>query len=126
MHNKRFLSILLFLAFPPSAFAQRDNIERIEIVGNEVIVTETYLNHIAQKVGDPYDRDDALRDFRALWGTEFLDDLTLDVTDGERGKIVTYKGEESLGAGLKHSWWPYPVSEFVLFDEERRYRYRGE
>lgn len=90
MPNKRFLSLLLFLAFPLSAFAQRDNIERIEIVGNEAIVTETYLNHIAQKVGDPYDRDDALRDFRALWGTEFLDDLTLDVTDGERGKIVTY------------------------------------
>ena len=90
MPNMRFLSILLFLTFPLSSFAQRDNIERIEIVGNQIIVTETYLNHIAQKVGDPYDRDDALRDFRALWGTEFLEDLTLDVVDGERGKIVTY------------------------------------
>ena len=42
----RFLSILLFLTFPLSSFAQRDNIERIEIVGNQIIVTETYFKTI--------------------------------------------------------------------------------
>lgn len=91
MPNMRFLSMLALCVLPVVAFAQGDHIERIEIVGNEVIVTETYLNHLSQKVGDPYDRDDAVRDFRALWSTGFLDDLTLDVSDGERGKIVTYR-----------------------------------
>lgn len=90
MPNMRFLSILSFLALPVVALAQRDNIERIDVIGNEVIVTETYLNRISQKVGDPFDRDGALRDYRALWATGFLDDLTLDVSDGARGKVVTY------------------------------------
>lgn len=34
------------------------------------------------------------------------------------GKIVSYQGRMDLGSGLKHSWWPYPVSEFVLFEVE--------
>lgn len=34
------------------------------------------------------------------------------------GKIVPYQGRKDLGSGLKHSWWPYPVSEFVLFEVE--------
>jgi len=89
MPNLRFLSILLVL-LPAILGAQDDNIERIEISGNQVVVTETYLTQLSQKVGDPYDEGRALSDFRALWATGFLDDLTLDVTDGERGKVVTF------------------------------------
>ncbi|HSF15361.1 MAG TPA: outer membrane protein assembly factor BamA [Vicinamibacteria bacterium] len=69
---------------------QQDSIERIEIQGNVVVDAETYRFHLTQKVGDPYEREQALRDYRELWNTGFLDDLTLEVTDGERGKIVTY------------------------------------
>ena len=90
MPNLRFLWILLvFLPLPLAA--QTASIERIEITGNQYVITETYLNRLTQKAGDPYDEAAALRDFRALWSTAFLDDLVLDVTDGERGKVVTYK-----------------------------------
>lgn len=94
MPNQRFCKILLFFicfAFVTSwAFAQKNNIEKIEIRGNSVVDSDTYLFHLTQKVGDPYDRDQAIADFHRLWDTGFLDDLKLEVTDGEQGKIVTY------------------------------------
>jgi outer membrane protein insertion porin family len=88
MPNLSFTGILLFTA--SVAFAQQNNIERIEIRGNAVVDSATYLFHLTQKVGDPYDRQAALADFHRLWETGFLDDLSLEVEDGERGKIVTY------------------------------------
>jgi outer membrane protein insertion porin family len=88
MPNLHFLSILLCTA--SISFAQQNNIESIEIRGNSVVDSATYLFHLSQKVGDPYDRQAALADFHRLWETGFLDDLSLEVTDGERGKIVTY------------------------------------
>lgn len=36
------------------------------------------------------------------------------------GKIVPYRGEEALDSGLKYSLWPYPVSEFIVFEVENR------
>ncbi|MCZ6837559.1 MAG: SPFH domain-containing protein [Planctomycetota bacterium] len=36
------------------------------------------------------------------------------------GKIVTYDGDKALGSGLKYSGWPYPVSEFIIFEAENR------
>jgi outer membrane protein insertion porin family len=98
MPNQRFFSILLssalvaLLAAGP-AFAQ-GNIERIEIRGNSVVDTATYLFHLTQKPGDPFDRKQAIADFHRLWATGFLDDLTLEVEDGERGKIVIYIVDE--------------------------------
>ena len=90
MPNRRFISVLLSILLPSLVLAQENNIERIEIQGNAIVDSETYLFHLTQKIGDPYDRGHALYDFRRLWGTGFLDDLTLEVTDGERGKVVTY------------------------------------
>ena len=90
MPNWCFLSVLLSILLPPLLLAQENNIERLEIQGNAIVDSQTYLFHLTQKVGDPYDRQHALDDFHRLWGTGFLDDLTLEVTDGERGKVVTY------------------------------------
>jgi outer membrane protein insertion porin family len=88
MPNLRSFGILLCSA--SVSFAQQNNIERIEIRGNTVVDSATYLFHLTQKPGDPYDRRTALADFHRLWDTGFLDDLSLEVEDGERGKIVTY------------------------------------
>ncbi len=99
MPNPRFSSIFLFLAFlaPLStrdAAAQQGNIEKVEIRGNSVVDSETYLFHLTQKPGDPYDPKQAIADFHRLWATGFLDDLSLEVVDGERGKVVTYVVDE--------------------------------
>jgi len=99
MPNPRFFSILLSsaLSFSVSSvktFAQQSSIETVEIRGNTVVDSATYLFHLTQKPGDPYDSKEAIADFHRLWATGFLDDLTLEVTDGERGKIVTYVVDE--------------------------------
>jgi outer membrane protein insertion porin family len=99
MPNLRFFSVFLSSALsalvsPLPSFAQQGNIEKVEIRGNTVVDSNTYLFHLTQKPGDPYDRNQAIADFHRLWSTGFLDDLTLDVTDGERGKIVTYIVDE--------------------------------
>ena len=71
MSNRRFLSVLLSILLPPLLLAQENNIERIEIQGNTIVDSETYQFHLTQKVGDPYDRQHALDDFRRLWGRAF-------------------------------------------------------
>ncbi len=36
------------------------------------------------------------------------------------GKIIAVDGREALEPGLKFSKWPYPVGEFILFDDRNR------
>jgi outer membrane protein insertion porin family len=74
-----------------------------------VIESETYMYYIklrgsqpSQGIFVPYGdaaEQTMLTDFKALWGTNFLEDLAIDVTDftfenGVVGKIVTYNMEE--------------------------------
>lgn len=73
------------------------------------IVPETYLHYIqlqpsrpSQGVWVPYDEaaeKTAIADFRRLWDTGFLDDLSIEATDyrfanGVTGKVITYHLEE--------------------------------
>lgn len=91
MSTVRILStVILCLIVPSWLMAQSETIEKIQIQGNQVVDEGTYLFHLESKVGAPYDRESAVADYHRLWDTGFLDDLTLDVTDGERGKILTF------------------------------------
>jgi len=88
-----FLVLAAFAAsffIPQSLSAQTDTIEGIEIVGNASVDANTYLFHITSKPGDPYDEAKARNDFQRLWATGFLDDLTLEVRDEDRGKILRF------------------------------------
>ncbi len=80
----------VFSLWPSWLPAQSEIIEKIQLQGNQIIDEDTYLFHIISKVGETYDKDTALADFGRLWETGFLDDLSLDVSDGDRGKIVTF------------------------------------
>jgi len=78
--------------------------------GSSLIEPETYLFYIRLKpsqpsldVWIPYDDEDTRRvmldDFKRLWETRFLDDLSVEVSDyifenGVVGKLVTYHLEE--------------------------------
>jgi outer membrane protein insertion porin family len=91
MSAVRIISALIScLLVSTSLVAQSNTIEKIQVQGNQYVDEGTYLFHINTKVGDPYDRDAAIADFGRLWETGFLDDLTLDVSDGETGKILTF------------------------------------
>jgi outer membrane protein insertion porin family len=87
-------------------------IERIEFVGNRRIQKDTLLAKIFSRPGDPYSVDAVRRDFRALWNTQFFEDIRLEVEDSPdmpNGKIlvfyvterpiirnINYKGNKSI------------------------------
>ena len=87
-------TLVASLLLPALLFAQGEIIEGIEIVGNRSVDAGTYLFHINSKVGDSYDEEKALADFQRLWDTGFLDDLTLETRDGERGQILKFTVSE--------------------------------
>ena len=94
------LGAWLFLALPAAnAGAQQGEgpaapIERIDVQGNQFLQRETLLFYVQAKAGDPYDERRLREDFKRLWDTGFLEDLQIDVTDGPKGKIVTFRVSE--------------------------------
>jgi outer membrane protein insertion porin family len=90
---------VIFLIGP--CFEKQGNVSSVE--------PATYLYYIrtkpslpSQNVWTPYDaqaEEQLVRDFRQLWGTNFLDDLSIEVVDyvfanGVVGKIIRYDMEE--------------------------------
>ena len=69
-------------------------IERIEVLNNQFLQRETLLYYISTKPGDPYDERKLREDFKRLWDTGFLDDLQIEVVDGQGGKVVRFKVTE--------------------------------
>jgi outer membrane protein insertion porin family len=65
-------------------------IEDIIFRGNRRIPAATLRARVFSHKGDVYDEGALERDFMALWNTGFLDDIRCEVTDGEKGKIVTF------------------------------------
>ena len=87
-------AILACLAGPGSAQEVADPdapvVERVEIHRNQVLAPETFLYYISTKAGDRYDEYRLKEDFRRLWDTGFIDDLYIDVVDGQKGKVVRF------------------------------------
>jgi len=77
----------------PAAPAQKpseDIIEEILFRGNRRVPAATLRARILSHPGDIYNENALERDFMALWNTGFLDDVRLEVSDGEKGMIVTF------------------------------------
>ena len=67
-------------------------VERVDVSNNQFLQKETFLFYISTKPGDRYDERRLKEDFRRLWDTGFVDDLYVDVRDGEKGgKVVTFR-----------------------------------
>jgi outer membrane protein insertion porin family len=65
-------------------------IQEIIFRGNRRIPGSTLRARIFSHPGDAYDENELERDYMALWNTGFFDDIRLEVTDGDHGKIVTF------------------------------------
>jgi outer membrane protein insertion porin family len=82
---------LLLAAVPTTA--QEDEaavVERVEILQNQFLQKETLLFYISTKPGERFDERRLKEDFRRLWDTGFLDDLVLDVQNGQTGKVIRF------------------------------------
>jgi len=65
-------------------------IEEIIFRGNRRIVASTLRARIFSHKGDVYDENALERDLHALWNTGFFDDIRVESSDGQTGKIVTF------------------------------------
>lgn len=65
-------------------------VEDIIFRGNRRIPAATLRARIFSHKGDVYEENSLERDFHALWNTGFFDDIRLEVSDGEKGKIITF------------------------------------
>lgn len=68
-------------------------ITRIDFVGNLRIQRETLMARIFSRVGDPYNPDAIRRDFRALWNSQFFEDIRVEVENDPKnplGRVVVF------------------------------------
>jgi outer membrane protein insertion porin family len=91
---KRTLLLIALLAVPAFLAAQ-DVVEKVEIVGNDRVTTETVLYYLTVREGDLYSADQFRRDFRVLWSTGFFSNIKFEEAQGTRGKIVKITVEEN-------------------------------
>jgi outer membrane protein insertion porin family len=91
--------LFLFTAQTLAAQQPRENsqtkyiIERIELIGNRRIESDTLRARISTRSGDPYNVEAVRRDVQALWNTQFFDDVRSEVEDSPHlpnGKIVVF------------------------------------
>jgi outer membrane protein insertion porin family len=76
-------------AATPAKTAAPQVIEDIRFRGNRRIPQSTLRARLFTHAGDLYNEANLERDFMALWNTGFLDDIRFEVTDGDKGKILT-------------------------------------
>jgi outer membrane protein insertion porin family len=75
----------------PEEEAPAPLVERVEISRNQFLSAETLRFYISTKPGDRFDQLRLREDFRRLWDTGFVDDLSIDVQDTPTGgKVVTF------------------------------------
>jgi outer membrane protein insertion porin family len=74
----------------PSEEAAKPVIQDILFRGARRTPVSTLRARIFSHAGDAYDENALERDFMALWNTGFFDDIRLEVSDGDKGKIVTF------------------------------------
>ncbi|MDH5406106.1 MAG: outer membrane protein assembly factor BamA, partial [Candidatus Aminicenantes bacterium] len=98
MTKKSLLPFLLMGLFilPNLLLAQQPIIEKIVIVGNKRISSETVLYYISSSEGSPFDEERLERDFLSLWNTGFFDEVRILSEDGTQGKIVTFEVKEKM------------------------------
>src|SRR5262249_39524376 len=87
-------ALLAVLGGHAAAQEPEATVARVEGAGNQYLQRETLLYYVSTKPGDRYDEQRLKADFRRLWDTGFLDDLTLDVRDSPEGKLITFRVAE--------------------------------
>lgn len=69
-------------------------VERVDIQGNQFMQKDTLLFYVQTKVGERLDELKLKEDFRRLWDTGFLEDMSLQVLDGRQGKVIVFRVQE--------------------------------
>ncbi|MDH7512552.1 MAG: outer membrane protein assembly factor BamA [Clostridiales bacterium] len=91
---KKLVKVLFFICVPVFLAAQ-EQVEKIEIIGNERVSRETILYYLQSREGGYFSDELLQKDFRILWSTGFFSNLRIEKEDGAAGKIVKIIVEEN-------------------------------
>jgi outer membrane protein insertion porin family len=91
---KKFALILILLLLPVFAAAQ-ERVEKIEVIGNDRVTTDTIKYYLSSREGDYFSEEALRRDFRVLWSTGFFSNIRIEDEEGTSGKIVKIFVEEN-------------------------------
>lgn len=107
--KRKILALFVFLfSCAPFFLYGEDTVEKIEIIGNDRVSTETVLYYLSSKEGDFFNEELLKKDFRVLWATGFFANIKIEKADGTKGKIVRIIVEEN------------PIIKTITFKTGRR------
>ena len=86
---RKFLGLLIMCLIGGMFILAQEKIEKIEIIGNDRVSSETILYYLTVKEGDYFNFSQLRQDFRVLWSTGFFSYLKMEDEDGVNGKILS-------------------------------------
>jgi outer membrane protein insertion porin family len=87
--------IIIFSFLLPLFLFGQETVEKIEIIGNDRVSSDTVRYYLSSKEGDYYNEEQLRRDFRVLWSTGFFSNIKIEKEEGKHGKIVRVIVEEN-------------------------------
>lgn len=84
------ITLLIYADMTAGQRRQESVIERIDIQGNKRVPETRIRSDIQSKPGDPYEETRLQSDLRSLYRSDFFENISIDVRDGDSGKIVTF------------------------------------
>jgi outer membrane protein insertion porin family len=87
--------IIIFSFLLPLFLFGQETVEKIEIVGNDRVSSDTVRYYLSSKEGDYYNEEQLRRDFRVLWSTGFFSNIKIEREEGKHGKIIRVILEEN-------------------------------
>ncbi len=85
--------VIVFIVFC-SFIVQAEVIEKIKVVGNVRISTQSILFRIQSEEGEEFDPEKISKDIMRLWNLKVFSDIKVDVEEGKKGKIVIFAVKE--------------------------------
>src|SRR6185312_10044319 len=84
------LGFCLCALLPQIAYATQSGqiIERIEVIGNRRIPTETVKSRIYTRPGDVYDEAALERDLRSIWNSGYFEDVRMEREQSAKGWVI--------------------------------------
>ncbi|WP_456435934.1 outer membrane protein assembly factor BamA [Thermovibrio ammonificans] len=92
--KKLFLCLFLLCAlFVPSLAKEQfvgEKVEKVEVIGNELVPKSTILYYISEKPGTTFSPEKVAKDIRTLFKLGYFENISVDVKQGKKGVILRY------------------------------------
>ena len=92
--NKLILNVMallsILLIWQGASADEQQVVEKVEIIGNEVVPKSTILYYLSEKPGKVFSRKLAAEDIKTLFKLGYFENISVDVKEGKNGVILRY------------------------------------